>query len=153
MLFSYKFYQIPTYLISRLAKHVIDVMAEDVLKIYINRISSCRKPEAILKEGVEHIAGFVEVAKEIQISGIVHHMMFADMINYLTDDVLAKVDRAGMAVSLELRNPILDHRVIEFIWRLPLLMKTDNRRGKLILKKMLERYLPRKLIDWPKLTD
>jgi asparagine synthase (glutamine-hydrolysing) len=74
-----------------------------------------------------------------------------DVVSYLPDDILTKVDRASMAVSLETRCPLLDHRVAEFALRLPLTMRTDRRRGKLPLRRLLERRVPRALIDRPKM--
>jgi asparagine synthase (glutamine-hydrolysing) len=78
-------------------------------------------------------------------------MMIKDAMMYLPDDILVKVDRASMAVSLESRAPFLDHRVVEFAWRLPLAMKVKNGEGKLIVKELLYKYVPKKLIDRPKM--
>ncbi|MEW5947367.1 MAG: asparagine synthase C-terminal domain-containing protein, partial [bacterium] len=78
------------------------------------------------------------------------HVMFADMIQYLPDDILTKVDRAGMAVSLETRVPLLDHRVVEFVWRLPLHFRVKNGETKRLLRTILEKYVPRSLIERPK---
>jgi len=101
---------------------------------------SGREPQAFLP-GHEH---------ELEGLGFTEMMMCLDATTYLPDDILVKVDRASMAVSLEVRSPLLDHRVVEFAWRLPTSMKVREREGKWVLRQVLSRYVPAELVDRPK---
>ena len=77
--------------------------------------------------------------------------MYVDSVMYLPDDILVKMDRASMGVSLEARVPLLDHRVYELAWRLPLRWKVRGRVGKRPLRRILDGYVPRKLMERPKM--
>jgi asparagine synthase (glutamine-hydrolysing) len=83
--------------------------------------------------------------------GFIQSFMAADTLSYLPDDILVKVDRAAMAVSLESRVPLLDHRVIDFAWTLPLDYKLRGGESKWPLRQILYKYVPRELIERPKM--
>jgi asparagine synthase (glutamine-hydrolysing) len=82
---------------------------------------------------------------------LIDRAMSVDAVTYLPDNCLAKLDRASMAVGLESRAPLLDHRVAEFAWRLPSALKVRGAQGKWALHQVLHRYVPRELVERPKM--
>ncbi len=103
-------------------------------------------------EGVEEPSSLIdEEASWPRLDGGIEQMMYLDLVSYLPGDILTKVDRASMAVGLESREPLLDHRLIELAWSLPISMRLRKGRGKLALRKVLSRYVPDELIDRPKM--
>jgi asparagine synthase (glutamine-hydrolysing) len=77
-------------------------------------------------------------------------MMYLDLIGFMSDDILVKVDRASMGVSLEVRSPLLDHRIVEFAWSLPISLRIGPDGGKRVVRELLARYVPREMTDRPK---
>ena len=80
----------------------------------------------------------------------IERMSYKDTMGYLPDDILTKVDRASMSIGLENRVPLLDHRIVEFTWKLPLSIRMEHGKRKILLKKILSKSIPKKLINRPK---
>lgn len=119
-------------------------------EVYRDRTSHWKEPAALVI-GSEEPPTLHEQSLSLFSPEELHHwMMYVDMLTYLPDDILVKVDRAAMSVSLETRIPLLDHRVVEFIWGLPLYMKVREGRGKWLLRQLLYRYVPPNLVERPK---
>jgi len=118
---------------------------------YHTLISHWKEPEKIVLGGIEPKTIFSSVAQQPELSGLQERMMYLDSMTYLPDDILTKVDRASMAVSLEARVPLLDHRVVEFSWEVPMSLKYKAGNSKWLLREVLDRYVPRELMERPKM--
>ena len=118
--------------------------------IYLRLVSQCPDPAALTHGVAEHSIAlrWDDVTDR---DNAVERMQLFDTATYLPDDILQKVDRASMAVSLEVRPPLLDHRVVEFAWRLPRRLSMRGGETKWLLRRVLNRYVPRKLVDRPKM--
>jgi asparagine synthase (glutamine-hydrolysing) len=123
----------------------------DVAELYHGLVSSWREPEALVVGGREPPTLLTGRAPDLAGLSEIERMMALDMITYLPDDILAKVDRAAMSVSLETRVPLLDHRVVEYAWRLPIGYKIRGGQTKWALREVLYRHVPRALIERPKM--
>ncbi|MEC4812919.1 MAG: asparagine synthase (glutamine-hydrolyzing) [Scytonema sp. PMC 1069.18] len=119
--------------------------------MYADFISHWKKPEQVVLGCSEPLTTLCDRQSWLKLPDFSQRMMYQDMVSYLPDDILVKVDRSSMGVSLEGRIPLLDHRVVEFAWRLPLSMKIRNGQGKWLLRQVLYKYVPQKLIERPKM--
>ncbi len=129
---------------------IADLLEQSPAQSYRALISHWPMPADIVVGGWEPQSRLDEIMPRSGKRSFQENMMFWDFLTYLPGDILVKVDRAAMAVSLETRVPMLDHRVIEFAWSLPLALRVRNGVGKWILKELLSRHVPRQLTDRPK---
>ncbi|MEA5571822.1 asparagine synthase (glutamine-hydrolyzing) [Calothrix sp. UHCC 0171] len=125
--------------------------AETPETLYMKLDSDWQEPSKVVIGGKEPQTIFNNQGLWATLPDFIQWMMYLDTETYLPDDILVKVDRASMGVSLEGRIPLLDHRVVEFAWRLPDAMRIRNNQGKWLLRQVLHRYIPPHLIDRPKM--
>jgi asparagine synthase (glutamine-hydrolysing) len=127
----------------------------DMDELYLSLVSEWQDPAQVVRgvAGVRLLEPASLLADHLPAQGTEKsqlRMMYRDSLTYLPDDILCKVDRAAMAVSLETRVPFLDHRVAELAWQLPLDMKIRGNQGKWALRQVLYKHVPRELIERPK---
>lgn len=122
-----------------------------VEELYRGIVSHWQAPEQLVVGGRDISSTVLSPNHKGVELGDVEAMMATDLVTYLPDDILAKVDRAAMATSLETRVPLLDHRVVEFAWRLPFSLKLRDGQTKWILREVLARHVPRALFERPKM--
>jgi asparagine synthase (glutamine-hydrolysing) len=119
-------------------------------RLYRHLMSYWSSPVTLVVDGGEPATVLASATGRANLDQYAEEMMLLDTLTYLPDDILVKVDRASMAVALEVRAPLLDHRVLEFAWQLPLALKLHGGQGKLLLRRVLGRYVPERLFERPK---
>jgi asparagine synthase (glutamine-hydrolysing) len=124
-----------------------EIMPLDEEAAYLHLVSQCHDP-AMLAGGRREKP--LDMNRTGATGGLLERMQFWDMATYLPDDILQKVDRASMAISLEVRPPLLDHRIVEFAWTLPRNLRVRNGETKWLLRRVLDKYVPRHLVSRPK---
>ena len=127
------------------------VMTEGGEGFYRGLVSHWTEPDRIVTGGREPDGLLSDPRIREFVPDFIERMQYLDTLTYLPDDILTKVDRASMAVSLEARVPLLDHRVVAFSWSLPPAMKARKGVGKWLLRQVLYRYVPPELVDRPKM--
>ena len=124
--------------------------AKTFSELYYILCSDWQNPSEVVINSKESLNYLNELEKKFSKINNQQKMMILDTMNYLPNDILVKVDRAAMNSSLETRVPFLNHKLIEYIWKIPHGLKFQNGEGKLILKKILSNYIPKKLMERPK---
>lgn len=123
----------------------------DGAAFYRSLVSHWKQPEAVVPGAREPVTVLDAHGGRPRLPDFRAEMMWLDQMTYLPDDILTKVDRASMAVSLEARVPLLDHRVVEFAWRVPMGLKYRDGQGKWLLRQVVHRHVPRELMERPKM--
>ena len=124
--------------------------ADTPAEMYRSLMSAWQRPEQVVRNGDRRLDRADEILSGSGSTPLIRRMMLADQTTYLPDDLLAKVDRASMAVSLEARVPLLDHRVVELSWRMPETAKINAGVTKWALRQVLYRRVPPELVERPK---
>ena len=143
-------YRIP-YLADRLPKLAEVLGGHSPEDFYRHLVSHAKEPAALVRGSREPATLFDQPQRWPKLDNFEEFMMYMDSITYLPDDILVKIDRATMAVGLEARVPLLDHRIVEFAWRLPLRFRFRDGKGKWLLRQVLYQYVPERLMDRPKM--
>jgi len=135
----------------KIFKSLSTLNAKSFHELYYILCSNWQNPSEAVINAKEPGTLLTEFKPELKKFDNQQKMMVLDFLTYLPDDILVKVDRAAMASSLETRSPFLDHKLIEYVWKIPQSYKLRNGHGKWILKKILSQYVPNNLIDRPKM--
>jgi asparagine synthase (glutamine-hydrolysing) len=127
------------------------LLGSDSLPEAYRFLMSCWQAPADVLQHARELPSILDRSPQPGLGCFIHDAMYWDQLGYLTDDNLVKGDRASMACGLETRLPLLDHRIVEFSWRLPLTMKYRSGESKWLLRQVLYRYVPKELIERPKM--
>lgn len=128
-----------------------DILPRSDDEIYLRLVSLWNSPETVVRGGVKPQLMHLDRRVAAQFPDFLDRMQYLDLVTYLPDDILTKVDRASMAVALEARVPLIDHRVVEFAWSLPQNMKLRGNTSKWLLRQVLYRHVPPALMERPKM--
>jgi asparagine synthase (glutamine-hydrolysing) len=142
--------QLPSQIGDKLHKLASVLNLSDGDSIY-RRLLTHWEPDQLIRGAKEPKGILWDRSVAADMPNLLDRMQFLDLVTYLPDDILTKVDRASMAVALEARVPIIDHRVVEFAWRLPRSVKIRRGQSKWLLRQVLYRYVPPQLIERPKM--
>ena len=134
----------------KLAKLADAIVTDSPESMYSMLVSMWKDPASVVPNACEPQIPLTDRLQWANLTDFTQRMLFLDTITYLPDDILVIVDRASMSASLEAREPLLDHRVLEFAWSLPLRMKLRDGQGKWLLRQVLYKYVPQSIIDRPK---
>jgi asparagine synthase (glutamine-hydrolysing) len=135
---------------AKLHKAATVINSKSSAELYRLLVSHWTDQDDLVLGGTELNTILTDASLQPKTDHFVHQMMALDMVSYLPDDILVKVDRAAMGVSLETRVPMLDHRIVEFAWSLPVNYKLHNGVGKWPLREVLYKYVPKELFERPK---
>jgi len=127
------------------------IISKNIDELYLRLISHWQDPESVVLNSREPLTALTDSSRRTHFNNSISQMMALDTLSYLQDDILVKVDRAAMDVSLETRVPFLDHNVFEFAWKLPLSTKLRDGQSKWCLRQILYKYVPKHLIERPKM--
>ncbi len=141
----------PANLGDKLHKAANVLASSDIESLYLGLVSHWHDPDKVVIGAKEPLTALTDPKRKASFRDPILQMMAQDTLSYLQDDILVKVDRAAMAVSLETRVPFLDHRVLEHAWRIPLSLKLNQGSSKWCLRQILYKYVPRSLIERPKM--
>jgi asparagine synthase (glutamine-hydrolysing) len=132
-------------------KKFAEILPLDARGIYLRLVSQCSDPSVLARGNVEYPLKWRKYGDLNDSATLLERMQLIDTATYLPDDILQKVDRASMAFALEVRPPLLDHRLVEFAFRLPRRLRIRQGETKWLLRRVLDRYVPRDMVERPKM--